>query len=269
MAKRLLPVLCLLFALSHANGQDTITRTDGTTLKATVVEVTPAFIKFRLFQQLDTLLYQISTLDVQTLVLADGTTRSFAAAPASKEAPAKSQQQAAFNYETQYGRHLFWVSPLDLVYSNLTIAYEYILAKGKMGLKIPFNFSVTPPSRVQSLDSFRENNRYGLGLELNYYPHGQGRYRFFMGPALQYRVFRSYYYEFPGGTYEQKAADATMLLVAAKIGLYYQPTRRQLVAADAGVGYRYFRLPEQMQRNGFEISNRVYLPLNLHVGFRF
>jgi hypothetical protein len=260
MARKLLLLCCLLLAVSSLWGQDLITRTDGVVIQARVLEIKPDQITFRLFQQTDTLVYQISPQDVQAIRMADGST-PFAAVAAGKPA-------APFNFETQSGRNILWYHPFDLIYSNISLAYERIGASGRLGFKIPLVIGLTDPDATPHSYSFRENNRWGTGLELNVYPFGQGRLQYYVGPAFQYRSYRAYYYD--GSRPEPQSSEAGMFTVALKNGVYYQFTRFLIVSADAGIGFRFLQGPEVSNSYYFvEGRNRAYLPGNLHLGFRF
>jgi hypothetical protein len=257
MAKKLFWLFCLVLALAPAYGQDIITRSDGVVIKARVLEMSPSLIRFKLFQQPDTGVYQISTQDVQVVRLADGSTKSFT--PAAAAAP--------FNYYTGSGRNLLWFYPIDLLFSNFTLAYERVLNSGKVGFKIPLTIGLSSANPQNNYyNSFRENSLFGTGLEVNIYPFGQGRFQFFLGPAFAFRSYQSYYYSYAGPQPAQQRRNGEMYALALKTGIYYQFTNRFIISGDTGLGFRFLREPD-LPDNYYE--NRAYIPGNLHLGFRF
>jgi hypothetical protein len=254
--------ICLLFTLVQAYGQDIITRTDGVVLKVTVQEVTPQLIRFRMFGATDALVYQISTADVRTLQRTDGTVQTFA--PMVVEQPVA----PSFAYESGLGRNIVSFYPLDLLYGNLSLAYEYILSAGKVGIKIPLTAKVGQ-SREWYGNDFRRNTIYGLGLEVNLYPNRQGKFRYFFAPSFLYRAYDAYYYDYYGGTNEPESATASVFSVAAKTGVYYHLGRSFLFSADLGLGFRFFNFPKEDMYYEYERNPRFHIPGNLHLGFRF
>lgn len=265
MAKKILLLFYCWFAVLFAFGQDIITRTDGVTIKAQVVEIKPNQVNFRLFGQPDTLVYQISTQDVQALRMADGTTRTF-------NQPGGSAERKAFNYETQTRRHILWYHPLDLVYASFTFGYEQLLPSGRIGIKIPVSLGLGGSTGSNYYDDFRRNNRYGAGLELNIYPFGQGRLNYYFGPAVNYRSYRFYYYNYtPGPTQPALVKEnAQLFAIALKNGIYYQFSKSFSIAADIGLGIRFFNEPEPPDDFYYpENRTRGYLPGGVQLGFRF
>ena len=259
MAKKLFWLFCLVLAIAPAYGQDLITRSDGVVIKARVLEMKPGLIRFKLFQQPDTGLYQISTRDVPSVRLADGSTKSFAPLPSA----------APFNYYTDSGRNILWFYPLDLFSSNFTLAYERVLASGKAGIKIPLSIGFSGGASPNNYyNSFRENSLFGTGLEVNIYPFGQGRLQYYIGPAFAFRSYRTYYYTVTQPPPRRRNGE--MYAIALKTGIYYQFTSRIIVSGDVGLGFRFLQEPD-LPDNYYEPQgkNRAYFPGNLHTGFRF
>lgn len=263
MANKIFLVFCLLLAVLPAIGQDIITRSDGVVIKAMALEIQPSLIRFRLFQQADTGVYQISSQDVQSIKGADGTTKNFTS---SGEVPTPA---LPFNYETSSGRNILWYSPLDLFYSNFRVAYERILASGKAGFKIPLIIGLSDGNYNTDLaSSFRENNRFGAGLEFNFYPFGQGRFQYYFGPAFQARSFRGYYVN--GTQPEPQGYNGEYFSLGFQNGIYYQFTKHFIISADGGVGLRRFREPEMLGIIYYPGDRkRGFVSGTLHLGCRF
>ncbi|MGV3589851.1 MAG: hypothetical protein ACO1OF_22780 [Adhaeribacter sp.] len=265
MAKKILLLFYCWFAVLMAYGQEIITRTDGVAIQAQVLEIKPNQINFRLFGQPDTLIYQISTQDVQTLRRADGATQTF-------NQPGANVADRGFNYETQTRRHILWFHPLDLIYASFTLGYEYLLPSGKLGVKIPVSLGLAGGTGSNYYDDFRRNNRYGAGLELNIYPFGQGRFNYYFGPAVNYRSYRFYYYNYAQGLPQPELLkeNAQLFTAAIKNGIYYQFNKSFSIGADVGLGIRFFNEPEPTVDYYYpENRTRGFLPGNLQLGFRF
>ncbi|KAA3437734.1 hypothetical protein [Rufibacter hautae] len=264
MVKGTLLAVCLLSSVTLAWGQDLITRTDGVILKTKVVEVKPDIIRFRLFDSVDSLVYHISPQDVKSIQMADGTVKTMmpSAAPVTEE-----DEKKSFNYETEYGRNLLYFYLLDLLYANLAVAYERIIASGKIGLKFPVMIGLSKESDYYTY-AFREQVNYGLGLEVNIYPERQGRFRYYVTPAIHYRSFDLYNFNYYNGS-ESPYEQGAMTTLNFKIGAYYQFSRFFLVSADTGIGFRIFHFPDTSEEQYPFFDNRFFVPANLNLGFRF
>jgi hypothetical protein len=265
MAKKLLLLSLLLLAFSLSYGQDLITRSDGMVLQATVLEMKPGLVRFKLFGQADTLVYQISTRDVEVIRMADGTTRTF------PEAAAAKQESAPFDYYTRSGRNILWYNFFELIYPNFALAYERVLASGKIGFKIPLMIGLSPANSANNYSiDVRKNTRLGIGLEMNVYPFGQGRFQYYVGPAFQYRTYQGYFYSTnPGAPPGLQSQNAGMFSLALKNGAYYQFSRFFIVSVDAGLGYRFLREAHNPDYYYMEHRNRQMLTFSLHLGYRF
>lgn len=272
MVKRALLCICFVLALRHAYGQDVITRIDGVVIRSTILDIQPTLIKFRLFNQPDTLVYQISPQDVQSVQMADGSVKNFSAATATQTAA------TTFNYETDLGRNILRWHILDLFFSNFTVSYEHILPSGKVGLRVPLFIGLAgKPEEGRYFDvyDFRRNNQFGAGLEVNYYTHGQGRLRYYLGPGFHFKTFQGYFFQGPANPQRPEPQplvkkNVTMFALVLKNGVYYQLSKAFILSVEAGLGIRSFRLPENTNNFYYEESNtRAYVPANLLIGFRF
>lgn len=83
---------------------------------------------------------------------------------------------------------------IDLIVNNFKISYERILLNGKIGIQIPF--AIGYGNDISGFDDV--DNKFYTGLALNFYPTGQGKVRYFMGPAVNvgtgnYEDYNGYY----------------------------------------------------------------------------
>lgn len=264
MAPKLLLLCLLLLAVSLSYGQDLITRSDGVVIKATVLEMPPGLLRFKLYQQADTLVYQISTRDVASVRMADGAVRTFPEAAAIKEA-------APFDYYTRSGRNILWYYPVELIYPIFALAYEHILASGMVGFKIPLMLGLSSGNTSNNYNTdIRRNTRFGTGLEVNIYPFGPGRFQYYVGPAFHYRSYRGYYYNtYSSSQPGPQIKDTNLVSLALKNGVCYQFSRFLSISVDAGWGWRFLQEAHNPAYNFTEHRNRQILTGNLCLGYRF
>lgn len=260
MAKKVFLLFLLALAAGGGFAQDKITRSDGTVIGARVLEVRSDLILFRLLPPGDTGVYQISTRDVRLLNLADGSTKTF---------PQVLPEREPFNYETSSGRNIGWFSPFDLLFGHIGVGYEHVLPGGKLSFKVPLVLGLSAPGEAANYSSnYRANTRYFSGLEVNIHPFGQGRFRFFVGPAFYFASYWTYFY--PGGSISPERHSLDMRSFALKNGLYYQFSRHFIVSGDIGLGRRTFRDRDRPDQGYYRVNRTgAYVPGNVHLGFRF
>lgn len=84
--------MLILGVAYSAAAQDIITKTDGTTIEAKVVEILPDLVKYKKFNNLDGPLYTITLAEVVSIAYPNGTVEIFnvVAAPVATPAPAPS-----------------------------------------------------------------------------------------------------------------------------------------------------------------------------------
>lgn len=271
MIKKIILVLSFWGVLLRVSGQDIITRSDGVTIRAQVLGISPNQINFRLYQHPDSLMYQISVQDVRMITRADGTTQNF-----NPESNLAGEKEKEFNYETQSGRNLLLFYPLDLTNTNFTAAYERIFSAGKIGIRLPVILGLSKKAN-NDFSNFRNNTRWGLELDLNFYPYGQGRLQYYLGPSIQYRSYHLYYYDYntnpnPPPTPQPpdlRRVKASLYGLAFKNGVYFQLTQLWMVSIDVGLGYRKFQKSDRPDNFYADNRNTVFLPGNFHLGLRF
>jgi hypothetical protein len=271
MVKKALLCIGLFLAFGYANGQDIITRTDGVEIRATALDIKSNLIYFRLFGQPDTLTYQINPRDVKAIKMADGSVRNFSPATPSVA------EDKALNYETDLGRNILRLHPLDLIFSNFTFSYEHILPSGKVGFRVPIYIGLAgKPEEDIYFDTynFRKNSQFGAGLEINFYTHGQGRFRYYLGPAFNFRTNQGYFFQ--GYSDPQRPEPLPLVKekvrvysMAVKNGVFYQISKAIILSAEAGLGMHSFQMPEIADYMYSPNNTRIYVPANLLIGFRF
>lgn len=173
---RVLLITGLLFTGWTAFSQDIIQRTDGGKVEAKVLEIRGTQIFYQKFAQPQGPTYVLSTESVQQINDQNGTQQKFA-----NPIPESSRPIV----EVNHGEHVLSVRPLDLIFSNLTLAYEHLSRSARSGFKVPLSFGIGDRMVEEEHTSFyyQHNKVFSTGLELNLYVDVPGRFRYFLGPA--------------------------------------------------------------------------------------
>ncbi len=160
--------------------QDIITLEDNYTIDAKNIVVTPDEVKYQNFYDNSGEILILQKSKVASILYQNGS-------------KVKIYEPAIIVTQTSMSENLITFHFLDFVISNFTISYERIIADGKYGIQIPFSFGYSDkPTTIPvplPWDSEYTNslaNQFYTGITFNIYPSGQGKVKYFLGPALQF-----------------------------------------------------------------------------------
>ncbi|GAB3528944.1 hypothetical protein GCM10027443_07500 [Pontibacter brevis] len=235
-------------------------------LEATVLQVENEAIRFKLYQEQDGPEYIISTLDVLFLDYADGTRRVFG------QPVARQQMKSRPDYTKEWGRNMLTLSVDDFLHQNLTISYERIFGSGKFGIQVPVSVGLNPTGEDRGY--FMRNKTFGAGVAANFYPFGQARFTYFLGPQADLSTFKydSFYY----GPYDPDRPQQSQIksfsvgTVVMSNGVYYQLSKPLIIAFDIGLGARVWRerVNDEYEYYPYYL-NFIFVPAIFRFGFRF
>lgn len=189
----------LMLVSVTAFAQDIIYKTDATKIEAKVEEVGPETVKYRLFSNLSGPLYIISKSEIILIAYANGQQEIFVK---SSELDKKELRKRAIDdtLELNKMKNIVSIGMFDFIFSNLSFAYERVFGKGYVAVKVPVFIGVkTLNSPTHYSSGFYNSTLFGGGLDLNYYPTGQGRVKYYVGPSVRAGVFRYWLNEYQYG----------------------------------------------------------------------
>jgi len=134
------------------------------------------------------------------------------------------------------------------------MSYERILNNGKVGIQIPVSFGYAPHNNVSN--DFVINKFY-TGLYFNFYPTGQGKVRYFLGPGI--RVGSGH-----DNHDNNNNSDSFYGKLLINNGVVFSPIQQLSLAAVLSLGIRYF--PEAGQYNE-EVKTTAAFSFNLSYRF--
>ncbi|MCF6169812.1 MAG: hypothetical protein L3J66_02390 [Bacteroidales bacterium] len=159
-----------------------------------------------------------------------------------------------------FKRNLFTYHLFDLVVNNFTVSYERILKSGKIGIEIPLSFGYSENN--SGYDDL--SNKFYSGLYLNFYPTGQGKVRYFMGPGIRIGVGHNDYGYYDGNNYIENNSDSFYGKLLVNNGIIYSPISTLSLSAILSLGIRYF--PEANYSN--EVVKTV-AAFSFNLAYRF
>ncbi|OGX84464.1 hypothetical protein BEN47_16350 [Hymenobacter lapidarius] len=275
-------LLACLGACLPGRAQDLIQRRGTTRIEALVLEVRGSQIFYKKWAAQDGPTSVISTAHVQHIQYRSGKRQEFPQPAATSVSvlpppPAEKPVNRAPN--------ILSIRPGDLLFANITLTYERLLgADSQVGVKVPLTLGVEHSSPRGGLGNhYQRHKTFSTGLEINFYPGPRERFRYFIGPALQYGRFRYQYAEeylgeldFFGlnlgkvyGNYQESIGQHVAVLL--NNGVWYQLGKRFVFTADGGVGWQ-TKILDKTRKNfatGDLAGSRLKVSGNFNVGYQF
>jgi hypothetical protein len=224
---------CFAFSFSTFS-QDIIYKKDGSKEEVKVIFVDVFEIQYKKFDAPESPVY---TLDKSNILLITYENGSYDVLTTSED----KREFEKINLSQNFARNVFSYHLFDLVFGDFGISYERILASGQVGLRFPVAIGF---DEYNDINEF--NNLFYSGVGVNFYPTGQGKWRYFMGPQLRFGYSRThdwiYYYDENGNyLYDEEVIDEgfyTKFFVDN--GIQFMPTRNFSISAIGSIGIRYF-----------------------------
>jgi hypothetical protein len=251
--------LLILFAVCLINplfGQDIITLIDGGTIESKVQEVTRKDVVYKKFSNQNGPNYHIDLNDVEKVTYESGAVDVFNA----KE----ENQGSKYSYtNSDLGKNIVSLNLPDILFQNITFSYErFVGEQGKLGLRIPFSISLYGDKNNNF--NFGSYNIFYTGLDLNFYPTGQGQARLFIGPSLRSgfaRVSNSIF-DYYNSTSIQNTGYFSFLVQS---GVLWTPIKEITVSSSFGLGSRKYFTAAPGNGN----LTRTTANFNFSIGYRF
>jgi hypothetical protein len=233
-----------------------IYRTDGSREEARITLVGEKEIHYKKHINLDGPEYSLSKSEILLIEYENGSYEAMG----EKSAPENGK-----NLNTDFARNVISYHLFDLVFMDFTVSYERIFPSGKIGIKIPVAFGYDYYN-----DLYDFSNIVYSGIGVNFYPTGQGKWRYFMGPQVRFGLGREsdwlYYYDEEGlyqyDEYVENEGFYTKFFIDN--GVMFMPVKNFSVSAIGSIGIRYF--PEAIY-NEDVVRTTGHWAINL--GYRF
>lgn len=245
-----LVLLIVLLSAFNALAQDAVYLTDGSKVEGKVSLVGTDVITYKKSDNLSGPDHQIERKEVLIIVYENGT----------HEVINKSGSSSSLftnNTDTAFGRHMISWEFMDLMLINMSISYEYFVKSGKLGIRVPLSIGFDDEfytyGNIPEVIGTR-GRIFATGVDFNYYPTGQGKLKYFIGPSLGFGLNRQetdyygyiegdvYYdpndtaYNYPVDDYYYDKGQATRYSLHINNGWIAQPTKNFNIIGSIGLG---------------------------------
>ncbi len=227
-------ILLSLLVMTNANAQDVIMLNKGGNIQAKVQEVKSKEIVYKKFSNLNGPNYYIDIEDVEKINYESGAVDVFEANP---------NAGIPFSYnakktESFFGNNIISINAPDILFQNVTFSYErFIGEQKKLGLRVPLSFSLYGDNNNNF--ALRSYNIFYSGVDINYYPTGQGQARLFLGPVLRtgYARVSSSYDEFSMNSVKSIENTGYFSFILQG-GFLFTPVKEIIISSSFGLGSR-------------------------------
>lgn len=234
MKKFLLLSFLFFFGLAIVSAQDIIFKKDGSKEEVKVTLVGEKEIQYKKFNNPDGPTYSVDKKDIVLITYANGEYEMIQPA-ANAEKPAK------VDLTTDFAKNIIAYHMFDLVFGDFAVSYERLLNNGMVGFKVPVALGYYYYSDIGNF-----SNIIYSGLGVNFYPTGQGKWRYFMGPQVRLGIGKEndwidYYDDYGNYQYTDEVENQgfyTQFFVDN--GVTFLPVKHFGISVIASVGVRYF-----------------------------
>lgn len=159
--------LCLFLVLVHylsASSQDIIYKKDKTKIDCKVIEVGALVITYSLTGGGEPFLV-LSKNEILVLQYANGEHEIFTA---------RSYQRESKPDELEIVYNTLSFNLLDILFLRMQVSHEHINKEGNVGFRVPLTIGL-----------YEDEFTYFSGFDLNFYPYGQDKVSYFLGPKFR------------------------------------------------------------------------------------
>lgn len=264
MKKSLLLLFVLLFAFQLGSfAQDVLYKADGTKEPVKITMITATDIQYKKFSNLEGPVFSVPKKDVVMITYENGDFEMMKSADHDKKA-------AKIELSENYTKNLISYHLFDVVYRDFTFSYERILASGIISIKIPVGIGYGYGNDLNNNFNSRVYNLIYSGIGVNFYPTGQGKWRYFVGPNIRVGYGKlinyngGYIDEYGNWVQGEVSVEGVYTKFFVDNGLMFTPIRNFCVSAIVGVGVRVF--PEAGANNNTVMPTGYF---SMNISYRF
>jgi hypothetical protein len=235
---------------SQLKAQDLIyLRDHSARIEAKNIEISNLETTYQVYNGSTVAVFALNNSDISMIAFEDGTVRFF-----------ENEEKLQTVYD--FKKNLFTFHLFDLIVNEFTISYERIFNSGKIGLQIPVSLGFSNSNdNNNGFDNI--NNKFYSGINLNFYPTGQGKVRYFLGPAFQIGS-GNYQIDHYSGPSSSSREETFFFRFFVNNGVVISPVKDMSLTAVGSIGVRYLGNPDE---NHDEIKTVGAFAFNLSYRF--
>jgi hypothetical protein len=167
--------------------------------------------------------------------------------------------------------NMIGINLLNLMNGNINLYYERLNANGKVGLKMTTNIAFLTAKEDPAIIKYQR--KFTVGFDLQFYPTGQGKVKYFIGPSVRtglLGIYKNPYYDGIRKSYFNHPAEFGYFSLMFNNGVMVNPTSNVFICFQAAVGVARYRYINYKEGTGF---NKRFIEsdgmVGINVGYRF
>lgn len=273
-------IIALLFSVP-AFSQDILYLKNGKKDTVAVQEITATTIEYKKYKDLEGAVYRLPLSEVLLVQFADGrieVIKDTKPAPEAKEGEVlgprfvtKKRYEDDPEFVASLGKNIIGINMLNTINGNINLFYERITEEGKVGFKFTLNGSFLKGENDPNIITYRR--RFTAGTDINFYPSGQGKIKYFIGPALRFgmlSVYDNVYWDGIAKKYYNYPAEFDYLSLFFNNGISVNASSKFNFTFNAAVGMARFRYVNYQAGTQFARKfNQIDGMVGINLGYRF
>lgn len=273
-------IIALLFSIP-AFSQDILYLKNGKKDTVSVQEITATSVEYKKYNELEGPLYRLPLSELLLVQFSDGrieVIKETKPSPEVKEGDVlgprfvtKKKYEDDPEYIASLGKNIIGINILNTINGNINLFYERITKDGNVGFKFTLNGSILKGENDPNIITYRR--RFTMGGDVNFYPSGQGRIKYFIGPALRFgmlSVYDNVYWDGIAKKYYNYPAEFDYLSLFFNNGISVNASSNFNFTFNAAVGMARFRYVNYQAGTQFSRKfNQIDGMIGINLGYRF
>lgn len=231
--KKIAAFFFILLVVNTAYGQDILYKKDGSKDSVKVISVFDREVVYKKHKRPNGPLYREYLSRILLMRYENGTTEK-----TNKTKKAENNIVVKKKYDSsKLGRNIVSYNTLNPFFGYLDLGYERISKNGLIGLKLCAKYKIGH----SQAEIFGYRRDFTTGFDVNFYPEGQGKIKFFLGPSFRLGSFRKTYDVFRTGAYMEGITDEFSYLgLLFNGGINLQASHQLYVGFQGALGFGRF-----------------------------
>jgi hypothetical protein len=233
--------------------QDLLYFTDGNMLKINLINQTTDSISFTIYEASGTELYSVSKNELNKVLTKGGELIMF---------PVKKTTYTGEDYSSS----IVSVNTIHIPQGRITMIYQFLNKSGNLGFEIPVSVGLFNDSYTDPLPEIFDIELYSMfytGFGLNWYPLGQRKVSYVLGPSFRIGIGSSNYYYYDEYYYHDSYKQEYYSKLLINNGLVLNPSEHFTMAFVFSLGIMHRNSPP----GEYKFGTTADFAINL--GFRF
>ncbi|PLX14240.1 MAG: hypothetical protein C0598_01800 [Marinilabiliales bacterium] len=250
--KKLAIIFTIVFISLAAQSQDLLYFSNGNILKVNTIEQNSEGVTFTLYNSTNVEVFNANKEELIRIIKQNGDVVTFDGIYRSESDISFPKNRVAFNV-------------LHAPQGIITMKYEFLNKTGNLGFEIPMSVGLLEDTYLDPIGEIFNREFYSLfytGLTLNWYPVGQKRVSYVLGPSLRLGIGKDQYYYYYDSYYsEPKEEYYSKLLI--NNGLILNPSDHFSISFMFSLGIMHHNAPPE------EYKFRTVADASINLAFRF